>query len=260
MSQHSKRDQEYREYYNSLPPERQAYLDAVEGKPYKPQGNPDNYDPHASNGLVRTCLCLFGLYWLYECYEMVTGIGPRDGWFGLTFVFLVYGAIAWAIGSSIVQAFRTTQDERDDGEEDDPPSLPIPPDEEQEQQEDNERQRQYEAYQRMLEQERKRVRKRREAYKEQERILEQIRAEEEEEEEEENSEEEGMSEAEALYHMQERDRYYYRGKYGIDIDTMGYDLDRGGPPLRYDEYDLGDDYDPDNEHDPSIDYDTDEEE
>ena len=78
------------------------------GKPYKPQGNIEDYDPHESDGIVRVGLCLIGLYWLYECYEFITSIGPRDGWIGLTIASLLYLAITVSIGWGLVEEFRKT--------------------------------------------------------------------------------------------------------------------------------------------------------
>ena len=70
-------------------------------------------------------------------------------------------------------------------------------------------------------------------------------------EEEEAGEEESMSEEVAVFEhrMQEDERDYYLGKYGVDIDALEYRYDEG----RTMEY--GDEgYDIDNEHDTLMDY------
>ena len=77
------------------PEERQRWLDAVEGKPYIPQGTSKEYKPEHTLTLVGVSLCF--LFWLYKCWEFVTSAGPNDGRFGLAFVtvILVLGICYW---------------------------------------------------------------------------------------------------------------------------------------------------------------------
>ena len=199
------------------PEERRQWLDAVEGKPYIPQGKSEDHKPEHTLTLVGVSLCF--LFWLYKCWEFVTSAGPNDGWFGLAFVtvFLLLGVWHW------VWEMRATLKSKE---------KELAKQEEEKKELEEELRRADEALAKAKEEEAQQKNEKLEGLRK-----EWKRADE-------------MQEEAGLHHrVIEEEQEYYRGKYGIDIDSMEYDLDFGPRNDDPDHYDYEPDMD-DGEYNP----------
>lgn len=100
----SEQDQRDQAYYDGLPPERQAYFDAMHGKPIKPKRTPKDTEPYSPGVIFVALAILFTGTWIkgWEFFSyligVISGTEPMrrgDGWIGLTFVALIFGALGW---------------------------------------------------------------------------------------------------------------------------------------------------------------------
>ena len=92
------------EYRDSLPPDRQEHWDAIMGKPYVPQGpgiDTTGYDKSEGRGLrIGVIAVPIGIV-VWKCWDVVSGMGPDEGWLGVVVWVLFTLSIVWGLISIV---------------------------------------------------------------------------------------------------------------------------------------------------------------